>query len=190
MQPHYYLIETKKMKRLTLILTILFTAGCLLATSAAQKKNKEKVTTSSEKALVVYFSATGNTTRLAKQLAEQHHADIYRIIPATKYSQADLDWHNSKSRSSVEMANDKARPNMKGNVKHAEKYDTIYLGYPIWWGVAPRIINTFIDANPGLKGKTIIPFATSGSSTIDKSVEDLRATYPNLTIKDGIKITH
>jgi len=79
---------------------------------------------------------------------------------------------------------------MKGNVKHMEKYNTIYLGYPIWWGVAPRIINTFIDANPGLKGKNIIPFATSGSSTIDKSVEDLRATYPYLTINDGIKITH
>ncbi len=177
------------MKRLTLILAILLTASCMLTISATQKKDKENAAPK-EKALVVYFSATGNTTRLAKQLAEQHHADIYRIIPATKYSQADLDWHNSKSRSSVEMANDKARPNMKGNVKHTEKYDTIYLGYPIWWGVAPRIINTFIDANPGLKGKTIIPFATSGSSTIDKSVEDLRATYPALNIKEGIEITH
>lgn len=178
------------MKRLTLILAILFSAGCMLTISAAQKKNKEKVATSSEKALVVYFSATGNTARLAKQLAEKHNADIYRIIPATKYSKADLDWRNSKSRSSLEMTNDRARPSMNGNVKHMEKYNTIYLGYPIWWGIAPRIINTFIDANPGLKGKTIIPFATAGSSTIDKSVEDLRATYPNLTIKDGIKITH
>jgi flavodoxin len=178
------------MKRLTLILAVLFSAGFLLTISAANKKDKNKAAASSEKALVVYFSATGNTSRLAKQLAEQHHADMYHIIPATKYSKADLDWHNSKSRSSVEMANDKARPNMKGNVKHMEKYNTIYLGYPIWWGVAPRIINTFIDANPGLKGKTIIPFATSGSSTIEKSVEDLRATYPYLTINDGIKITH
>ena len=178
------------MKRLTLILAVLFSTGFLLTISAANKKDKNKAAAPSEKALVVYFSATGNTSRLAKQLAEQHHADIYRITPATKYTKADLDWHNSKSRSSVEMANDKSRPNMKGNVKHMEKYNTIYLGYPIWWGVAPRIINTFIDANPGLKGKTIIPFATSGSSTIDKSVEDLRATYPYLTINDGIKIPH
>ena len=184
------LIEISKMKRLTLILAVLFSAGFLLTISAAPKKGKNKAAKSTEKALVVYFSATDNTARLAKQLAEQYHADIYRIIPATKYSKADLDWHNSKSRSSVEMANDKARPNMKGNVKHMEKYSTVYLGYPIWWGVAPRIINTFNDANPGLKGKTIIPFATSGSSTIDKSVEELRATYPYLTIKDGIKIIH
>lgn len=188
MQPHITLKEINKMKRLTLILAILLSAGCLIAT--AQKENKGKAATSSEKALVVYFSATENTSRLAKQLAKQYNADIYRITPATKYTKADLDWHNSKSRSSVEMANEKSRPNMKGNVKHMEKYSTIYLGYPIWWGVAPRIVNTFIDANPGLKGKTIIPFATSGSSTIDRSVEDLRATYPNLTIKDGIKITH
>ena len=178
------------MKRLTLILAILFSAGCMLTVSAAHKKDKNKVAASSEKALVVFFSATENTARMAKKIAEQLHADIYRIIPATKYTRADLDWHNSKSRSSVEMTNDKARPNMKGNVKHMEKYNTIYLGYPIWWGVAPRIINTFIDANPGLKGKNIIPFATSGSSTIDKSVEELRATYPYLTIKDGIKIIH
>ena len=118
------------MKRLTLILAVLFSTGFLLTISAANKKDKNKAAAPSEKALVVYFSATDNTSRLAKQLAEQHHADIYRITPATKYTKADLDWHNSKSRSSVEMANDKSRPNMKGNVKHMEKYNTIYLGYP------------------------------------------------------------
>lgn len=107
-----------------------------------------------------------------------------RTYKPVKYTAADLDWHDKKSRSSVEMDNKKARPKLKDSVKNLSQYDTIYLGFPIWWGVAPRIINTFIESN-NLKGKTIIPFATSGGSQIEGAVKNLRTTYPSLTIKDG-----
>ena len=137
-----------------------------------------------KKALVAYFSATGTTKAVAQQIASAAKADIYAISPAKAYTAADLDWHNKQSRSSVEMGNKKSRPQMAGNVKNIGQYTTIYLGFPIWWGVCPRIINTFIEAN-NLKGKTIIPFATSGSSAISGAIKDLRVTYPSLTIKDG-----
>ena len=156
------------MKILTTICALLITLSM-----SAQKKT-----------LVAYFSATGTTTAVAKQVASTAKADIYTISPAKAYTTADLDWHNKQSRSSVEMGNKKARPQMAGNVKNINQYSTIYIGFPIWWGVAPRIINTFIEAN-NLKGKTIIPFATSGGSQIAGAVKDLRTTYPTLTIKDG-----
>ena len=148
-----------------------------------------------KKALVVYFSATGTTEKVAKQVASAAKADLYEITPAKAYTSADLDWHNKQSRSSVEMSNKKSRPKMSGNVKNLDRYSTIYLGFPIWWGVSPRIINTFIEANmsakssrASLKGKTIIPFATSGSSAIAGAVKELRATYPDLNIKDGKRL--
>lgn len=137
-----------------------------------------------KKALVAYFSATGTTETVAKQVAEAAKADLYVITPVKPYSSADLDWRNKQSRSSVEMENKKSRPAMKGNVKNMAQYDVVYIGFPIWWGVAPRIINTFIESNQ-LKGKTIIPFATSGGSTMPAATKDLRTTYPSLTIKDG-----
>ncbi len=186
------------MKRVIFIFAMLMTLGLLGVNaqkapkaSKAQKKEQKKASASKQEVvLVAYFSATGNTEKLARKIATEKNATLYEITPATRYTSEDLDWHNKKSRSSIEMENEKARPNMKGNVKNLAKYTTVYLGYPIWWGVCPRIINTFIDANPGLRGKVIIPFATSGSSTIDKSVDELRNTYPALTIKDGIKIQH
>ena len=154
------------------ILTILC-ALVITMTVSAQKK-----------VLVAYFSATGTTEAVAKQVQAAAKADIYEITPTAKYSAADLDWHNKQSRSSIEMNDKKARPVMKGNVKNMKQYSTIYIGFPIWWGVCPRIINTFIEAN-NLKGKTIIPFATSGGSGIERAAKDLRATYPTLTIKGG-----
>ena len=137
------------------------------------------------KSLVVYFSATGTTKAAAEQIAKEQKADIWEIVPAEKYTAADLDWRNKQSRSSIEMADPEARPAIK-QCTNIQPYDVIYVGYPIWWGVCPRIINSWIDNNlPQLEGKKLIPFATSGSSTIEQSVEYLRKTYPSLKWENG-----
>lgn len=137
------------------------------------------------KSLVVYFSATGTTKAAAEQIAKEQKADIWEIEPAEQYTAADLDWRNKQSRSSIEMADPDARPAIK-QCTDIQPYDVIYVGYPIWWGVCPRIINSWIDNNlPQLEGKQLIPFATSGSSTIEQSVEYLRKTYPTLKLEDG-----
>ena len=158
------------MKRLLSIICVML----LVLGVSAQKK----------KVIVAYFSATGTTETVAKQLAKEGRAELYAISPVKAYTSGDLDWHNKQSRSSVEMANEKSRPALKGK-KDLSKYDVIYIGFPIWWGVAPRIINTFIE-QANLKGKTVIPFATSGSSTIDKAVTALKTSYPNVKWQKGM----
>ena len=138
------------------------------------------------KTLVVYFSATGTTKAAAQKIASEQKAVLWEIEPAEKYTAADLDWRNKKSRTSIDMADAEARPTIK-QCTNIQPYDVIYVGYPIWWGICPRIINSWIDNNlPQLEGKTLIPFATSGSSTIEQSVEYLRQTYPTLKWQDGI----
>ena len=131
-----------------------------------------------------YFSASGITRNAAKQLAEIIGADLYEITPEVAYTNADLDWRDKESRSYVEMHDKSSRPAIKGNVENMDTYDTVYIGFPIWWNVAPTIINTFIEAND-FTGKTVVPFATSGSSTIENSCKELKATYPDLKWKDG-----
>lgn len=137
-----------------------------------------------KKVAVVYFSATGTTEAVAKQLAKEKKAVLYAIEPAEKYTAADLDWRNKNSRSSVEMNDKNARPALKSK-KSLSQYDVIYIGYPIWWDVAPRIINTFIE-QAGLDGKTVIPFATSGGSGVEKSVSELKAAYPKVKWQKGM----
>ena len=127
------------------------------------------------KKLVAYFSATGRTAKVAKLLAEVLGADIYEIQPKVPYTKADLNWLNKKSRSSVEMNNKSIRPEMaESNVQIAE-CDVIFLGFPIWWYVAPTIINTFLE-NADFSGKKIILFATSGGSKFGKTVEELKVS--------------
>lgn len=137
-----------------------------------------------QKTLVAYFSASGITAKVAKQIAAENNADLFEIKPTTPYTPADLDWRDKQSRSTIEMNDKASRPEMVGKVETMDQYDTVYVGFPVWWYVAPHIINTFIEAH-NLEGKTIIPFATSGGSTIDGSVKDLRASYPTLKIEDG-----
>lgn len=142
------------------------------------------------KTLVVYFSATGTTKAAAMQIAKEQKADLWEIVPAEKYTEADLDWRHKESRSSLEMADPESRPSIK-QCTNIQPYEIIYVGYPIWWGVCPRIINSWIDNNiPQLEGKILIPFATSGSSTIEQSVEYLRQTYPTLQWQDGKLMNH
>ena len=159
----------------------LFIAAALLVCLPAVAQKTEAM---KGKTLVVYFSATGNTERVAKMIATAAQADLYKIQPAKGYTSADLDWHNKSSRSSVEMNDAKARPELSGSVSNWADYTTVYLGYPIWWDAAPRVINTFIE-NHDLKGKRLIPFATSGSSGIEESVKALRKSYPELKWSDG-----
>ena len=129
------------------------------------------------KKLVAYFSASGKTAKVADMLADAVGADIYEIRPEVPYTKADLNWMNKKSRSSVEM-NDKAfRPTIADTDAKIDQYDTIFLGFPIWWYVAPTIINTFLESYD-FAGKKIILFATSGSSGFGTTVEELKVSVP------------
>lgn len=134
--------------------------------------------------LVAYFSATSTTTKVAKALAEATGGRLYAITPAQPYTSGDLDWHDRNSRSSREMNDAKARPALKDGKADLSGIKVVYIGYPIWWGVAPRVVNTFIESND-LKGKVLIPFATSGGSGIEQSVAELKKAYPDLQWKDG-----
>ncbi len=144
------------------------------------------MTSMNAKTLVAYFSATGTTKAAAAKLAKQHNAVLWEIEPAEKYTNADLDWRDSNSRSSIEMNDPEARPTIK-QCTNVTPYDTVYVGFPIWWGICPRIINSWLDNNePQLQGKTLIPFATSGSSGIGKAEEYLKKTYPSLSWQKGL----
>ena len=136
------------------------------------------------KVLVAYFSASGVTKGVAQQLAEVAGADLHEIKPEQPYTDADLDWRDKESRSSVEMKDKNSRPAITDKLENIADYDVVFVGFPIWWYTCPTIINTFMEAYD-FKGKTVVPFATSGGSTIEKSCEDLKATYPDLTWKDG-----
>jgi len=139
------------------------------------------------KTLVAYFSATGTTKAAAARLAKQHNnAVLWEIEPAEHYTEADLDWRNPNSRSSIEMNDPEARPTIK-QCTDVTPYDTVYVGFPIWWAICPRIINSWLDNNePQLQGKTLIPFATSGSSGIEDAEVYLKKTYPSLDWHKGL----
>ncbi len=133
------------------------------------------------KILVAYFSAEGTTKAAAEKLAQAAGADLYAIRPEVPYSRADLDWTNKKSRSSVEMKDPGCRPALSGEPAQMDRYDTILLGFPIWWYTAPRIISSFLEQNH-VSGKRIILFATSGGSGFGKTADDLRASVPAGTV--------
>lgn len=136
------------------------------------------------KKLVAYFSASGVTAKVAKTLATTIGADLYEIKPEQPYSRADLNWTDKKSRSSIEMNNPASRPAIAGKVSDIENYDTVFVGFPIWWYVAPTIINTFLESYD-LSGKTIIPFATSGGSGMGKTNEKLLPSCQGATLLQG-----
>lgn len=136
------------------------------------------------KKLVAYFSASGTTKKTAERLAAAVGADLFEIKPAVPYTHADLDWTNSKSRSTVEMKDPESRPEIVSRCENMDEYDTVYIGFPIWWYVAPTIINTFIESYD-FSGKTIIPFATSGGSGMGKTIDVLKKLCPNAVWKKG-----
>ena len=157
----------------------------LSACSQGNKQTENKgMNEEGPKVLVAYFSATGTTKGVAQQLAEVTGGTLHEIKPAVAYTDADLDWHNQQSRSSVEMQDKSSRPAITDKLQNMQDYDVIYVGFPIWWYTCPTIINTFMEAYD-LKGKTVIPFATSGGSSIEQACADLKSAYPDVNWKEG-----
>lgn len=136
------------------------------------------------KKLVAYFSASGTTKKAAERLAKAAGADLFEIKPVVPYSSADLNWMDKKSRSSVEMNDPSSRPEIAGKLSNMEDYDTVFIGFPIWWYVAPHIINTFVESYD-FSGKTLVPFATSGGSGMGRTAGELKKLCPNADWKAG-----
>ncbi len=156
-------------------------AACSQGNNKKEKQEKEQTIDNQEnkemKTLVVYFSATGNTKAAAEKLAKECNADLYEIVPEVPYTAADLDWRDKTSRSSVEMNDKSSRPAIQGLCENIADYDTVWIGFPVWWYTAPTIINTFVEAHD-LSGKTLNVFATSGGSPVEPCANDLKSAYP------------
>lgn len=163
------------MKNILLIVfaVLIAGAGIVFALQNKQTENKGVSNMADKKVLVAYFSATGTTKKVSENLAEALNADIYEIKPLKPYTQADLDWTNDKSRSSVEMKDHKSRPEMAADDFSVSEYDTIFLGFPIWWYIAPTIVNTFLEKHD-FSNKRIILFATSGGSGFGRTIDNLK----------------
>lgn len=166
------------MKKLISIIIIAIVAVLVLMLIPSHKNNTT---------LVAYFSATGNTRGVAERLANAIGADLFEIKPESIYTATDLDYKNKKSRASVEMANKDSRPAIADTVSDMAQYKIVFVGFPIWWGREPSIIDTFLTSYD-FNGKTIIPFATSGSTpTTTGAAENMRIVLPNVNILDGAR---
>lgn len=139
------------------------------------------------KVLVAYFSASGVTASLAKKLAQEIKADLFEIEPEAPYSEADLDWRNQKSRSSLEMKDPSSRPAIRSEINDISQYELIFIGFPVWWYREPSIIDTFMEAY-AFTGQTIVPFATSGGSSIGNSGENMQKLAPNAKVLAGQRL--
>ena len=179
------------MKRLTIILSVAVAiALCACAGNKSQQDSQQSNTENMEKktTLVAYFSATGTTKAAAEKLAQAVDADLHEIQPEQPYTDADLDWRNQQSRSSMEMKDKSSRPAIKNKVENMDQYTTVYIGYPIWWYIAPTIINTFVEQY-NLEGKTVIPFFTSGGSGAGETMKYLTPSAPKANWKEPINLT-
>lgn len=181
------------MKKVIFMMAAVMGLFFTLTACAKKKENKSNMESNvkandaaakDSKVLVAYFSATGTTEEVAKMIAQATDGELYKIQPEEEYSAADLDWTVKTSRCCKENDNPKSRPAFKKTKENLDQYDVIYLGYPNWWNGAPRIINTFVEAY-GLKGKTVIPFMTSGGSQIENSERLLKADYPEVNWQKG-----
>lgn len=139
------------------------------------------------KTLIAYFSASGTTKNAASRLAKEVNGDLYEIEPQEKYTAADLNWNDNNSRSSREIADPSSRPAIVEPTLDVNSYDTLYVGFPIWWGIAPNVVKTFLD-KIDLNGKKIITFCTSGGSSLPPATEDLKKTYPTADIESGKRL--
>lgn len=161
-------------KRILLTLVV----GCMaLSAVATANAQNDDVMSNNRKTLVAYFSATGTTMEAATKLAKVANADLHEIVPAVPYTPADLNWRDKKSRSTLEMEDKSSRPAIANKVENMEQYDTVFVGYPIWWYIAPTIINTFLEQYD-FTGKTVIPFFTSGGSGAGETMRYLRPSAP------------
>lgn len=172
------------MRKKCLIAALLSFVGVTACSQTAEKSEQKKEEKKEMKTLVAYFSASGVTRGVAQTIADVTGGDLHEIRPAQIYTDADLDWTDKKSRSTVEMVDKNSRPEITDRLPNLDGYDTVYVGFPIWWYTAPTIVNTFMESYD-FKGKKVIPFATSGGSSIDKACADLKATYPDINWTKG-----
>ena len=154
------------------------------AENGTDMENTDNQDVQNHKALVAYFSATGTTKGVAEHIANGLNADIYEIVPEEPYTDADLDYNDNNSRTTIEMNDPDARPAISGSVENMEQYDIVFIGFPIWWYVAPTIINTFLESYD-FSGKTIVPFATSGGSGMGNTNEKLAPSCPGAILMKG-----
>jgi len=159
------------------ILLIVIAGVLALATVTGNAQTDNEIMSNNSKTLVAYFSATGTTMEAATKLAKAAGADLHEIIPAVPYTPADLNWRDKKSRSTLEMEDKSSRPAIANKVENMEQYDTVFVGYPIWWYIAPTIINTFLEQYD-LTGKTVVPFFTSGGSGAGETMRYLKPSAP------------
>ena len=157
------------------------------AENSTDMENTDNQDVQDHKVLVAYFSATGTTKGVAEHIANGLNADIYEIVPEDPYTDADLNYNDNNSRTTIEMNNPNARPAISGSVENMEQYDIIFVGYPIWWGEAPRIVSTFMESYD-FSGKTIVPFCTSGGSGIGSSASNLERLTSGATWLDGRRL--
>lgn len=156
-------------------------------TESAESAPETDTEAEGTKVLVVYFSATNTTEGVAEHIANGLNADIYEIVPEDPYTDADLNYNDNNSRTTIEMNDPNARPAISGSVENMEQYDIIFVGYPIWWGEAPRIVSTFMESYD-FSGKTIVPFCTSGGSGIGSSASNLEQLTSGATWLDGRRL--
>lgn len=172
--------------KLIIGLSIILPSSCGANNSSAQpsvSQAKDESSIASGNTLVAYFSVTGHTRPLAEYAKEHLDADIFEIVPKEAYTEADIAY-STDCRANREQNDEKARPEITAKIKNLAQYSTIVLGYPIWWGQAPKILYTFVESY-NLSGKTILPFCTSGSSPIGSSATNLSKSAPNATWLEG-----
>lgn len=150
-------------------------------------KPSDNDTAETTKVLVAYFSATNTTEGVAKTIADSLGADLYEITPEQPYTDADLDYHDDKSRSTIEMNDPNSRPAISGSVENMDQYDIVFIGYPIWWGDAPRILSTFVESYD-FAGKAVVPFCTSGGSGVGSSASNLEGLTSGATWLSGTRL--
>ena len=155
--------------------------------SAAESASETETEAEGTKVLVAYFSATGTTEGVAEHIANGLNADLYEIVPEDLYTDADLNYNDNNSRTTIEMNDPSARPAISGSVDNMDQYDIVFLGYPIWWGEAPRIVNTFMESYD-FSGKTIVPFCTSGGSGMGSSATNLEQLTSGANWLDGRRL--
>ena len=190
-------METKKIIVLIIAIVVIVAGVGIWLISSNNNSNEsnnantnntgDRETSYNKKIAIIYFSATGTTEKVAEYIKDATDGDLIEIVPKDKYTDSDLNYNNSNSRSTREQNDSSARPEISNTID-TESYDVIYLGYPIWWGDAPRIILTFLDES-NLSGKTVIPFCTSGGSGISTSVNYFKSNYKDANWQDGKRLS-
>lgn len=170
------------------VMLVMAMTSCSGGNSGASGGDQAAQQNTDDKSIVVYFSCTGNTKAVAEEIAAQTGSDLHEIVPEEPYTEEDLNYNDDNCRANAEMNDPESRPAISNTIENLSDYDTIYIGYPIWWGSLPRIMNTFFDTYD-FSGKTIVPFCTSGSSSISQSVSVIRDAEPEAQVKEGLQVS-